>query len=152
MNPFCHFLSHRVLSSSPANHGFHFSRCSRCHADLMRSARAGAGSWREVPQGLRVCWGDFDADRPMPPWAIVTRARRAVDGIGRGVTALVVMSGVVDAIVFDTCRTLAGTIRTSLPRAARLAPMPRYGEPQRLSLVMLIERNMVHFEVKLARP
>ncbi|HEY5722602.1 MAG TPA: hypothetical protein VIT45_09800 [Allosphingosinicella sp.] len=48
----CLVAGHSSDRNEAYNGGFHFSRCSRCRCDMIRSS----GDWEAVPEGHRVAW------------------------------------------------------------------------------------------------
>ena len=105
MNLLCHVSGHVAAPHVLANQGFLFSRCQRCHRDLIRSARASAeaspdDNWMAVPSGLRVVWGATDVsvfDRPSwlaRSWhAVQDRARRSTVAVGDATKMAVAVLG-----------------------------------------------------------
>ena len=48
----CAFDRHRVSDRRILNDGYHFSRCTRCEADLVEVE----GGWSAAPSGYRIVW------------------------------------------------------------------------------------------------
>lgn len=151
MNLACKVFGHRIIAPAPANQGFQFSRCCRCHTDLIRSDRTDSSNWRPVPEGLRVRWGECDPDQPTPPWGIVAMARRVLGRIAAFVSAIVALCSVARAVMIEQGRAAAGAVGRVFARQRRLGS-DREREPKRFSIIVLLQRNMLHLELKLARP
>lgn len=60
MRVLCRLRGHHPSSRTFENQGFAFAKCRRCECDLMRSAAQSTGTWRPVPETLRVDWRDAD--------------------------------------------------------------------------------------------
>lgn len=48
----CAFSRHQAIGHTILNDGYHFSRCSRCNADLVEVE----GGWSAAPRGYRIVW------------------------------------------------------------------------------------------------
>ncbi len=60
MHLLCQFKSHSPAATVMENQGFAFSRCRRCHCDLVRSLTSSDSGWRDIPSGFRVAWRGAD--------------------------------------------------------------------------------------------
>lgn len=58
----CHFVGHLPATKPIWNNGYHFSRCKRCNAEVIRSSMS--RRWKNVPSGYRIEW------RPMEEFDI----------------------------------------------------------------------------------
>lgn len=116
----------------------------------MRSARRDFSNWRAVPQGLRIKWGDFDPDEAMPPWSAVTRVRAAFAKVAAGFSAAFALCYVTARVLLEGCRAAPARIGRDLSHRTQSADRERRGR-KRFSVIVLLQRNMLHFECKVAR-
>ena len=58
----CAFSRHLASDQTILNDGYHFSRCSRCDADLVEVE----GGWSAAPRGYRIVWKSEIKPAPAP--------------------------------------------------------------------------------------
>ncbi|MDP8994275.1 MAG: hypothetical protein M3N07_04700 [Pseudomonadota bacterium] len=63
MSLLCFIQGHAPASDEVWNRGYSFSKCRRCHCDLIRSD----GEWETVPRGHRVAWKKGRHHHSRPP-------------------------------------------------------------------------------------
>jgi len=63
MNLLCHMRDHSPAAPGIISaQGFAFSKCRRCHCDMLRSSAHASARWIRVPEEFRVVWGKKPPD------------------------------------------------------------------------------------------
>lgn len=115
---------HRAAPASLENQGFLFSKCTRCHRDLVCSS-SGPPSWQAVPDGFRVAWRETDLS-VFPHTTLVDRARDQVQHTTTAVRDAVHLAAtVVGWRMIDGARTLKTRVDTACLASKRLVRLPK---------------------------
>ncbi len=137
MTLLCSLSSHDAVPVELENQGFQFSRCRRCHRDLIRSAASPAAEWQTIPAGFRVAWRGTDVSVFGYDTLMQRASMRVRHALSTAQDATYLLSAVVGWRLVDTGRQLRTTMRDAYRTGTRGLRTPRLAAPKRQWVVVV---------------